>query len=48
MAAIEKAKSLSRHTWDQVRIEREDKRVQMQYRRGSLLTYRYESRRRRS
>jgi len=44
MKAIDEAKKISRRTWRQVRIEREDRRVQMQFRRGSLLTYRYESR----
>lgn len=44
MQAIDEAKKISRRTWRQVRIERADHRVQMQFRRGSLLTYRYESR----
>lgn len=42
-AAIERAKEVSARTWRQVGLERADGRVRMQFRRGVLLTYRYET-----
>jgi len=41
--AIERAKEVSARTWRPVGLERDDGRVRMQFRRGVLLTYRYET-----
>lgn len=41
--AIEQAKELSAKTWRPIGLEREDGRVKMQFRRGSLQTYRYDT-----
>lgn len=43
-AAIAKAKEISNRTWRGVFVERDDKRVQMRYRRGKLQEYRFETR----
>ncbi len=41
--AIAKAKEMSARTWRPVGLERDDGRVKMQFRRGSLLIYRYDT-----
>ena len=41
--AIAKAKEVSARTWRPVGVERNDGRVKMQFRRGSLLIYRYDT-----
>lgn len=41
--AVERAKALSARSWREVGLERDDGRVRMQFRRGVLLTYRYET-----
>ncbi len=43
MEAIAQAKEVSARTWRPVGLEREDGRVKMQFRRGSLLIYRYDT-----
>lgn len=43
MEAIAQAKEISARTWRPVGLEREDGRVKMQFRRGSLLIYRYDT-----
>ncbi len=43
MEAIAEAKEVSARTWRPVGLERADGRVKMQFRRGSLLIYRYDT-----
>ena len=42
-SAIERAKEVSAATWRPIGIERDDGRVRMQFRRGVLLTYRFDT-----
>jgi hypothetical protein len=46
-AAITQAKEMSGRTWRTIGLERSDGRVRMQFRRGSLESYRFETRDRR-
>jgi hypothetical protein len=46
--AVSEAKEISRRTGRPIRVERTDGRVRMEFRRGALETYRYETRDRRS
>lgn len=41
--AVRRAKEVSVRTWRPVGLERDDGRVRMQFRRGVLLTYRYDT-----
>ena len=41
--AIAKAKEVSARTWRPIGVERDDGRVKMQFRRGRLLIYRYDT-----
>ena len=43
MEAIAQAKAVSANNWRPVGLEREDGRVKMQFRRGGLLIYRYDT-----